>query len=358
MIKKNNAHRFISILTALVLSFSGLMMFNPLLAHAASDTNKEYYNEALIEELSVIEPVKENYGLNGVDFCELYTSEQIPVYEYTKDGIEKTGQVLPVYYQGHMKLIMFEVENNKYQAVAIPKDISVDIDYLAIIYDDSGCHFYNGKTSIQLFISNTKEEKRNCITSLSKTDKKRINLSKQNKIRKIKYKPKNRSASVTLSISFITQPRNTEICWAAVSAMIVNYKKNTNYTATEIALMHKLIGWNDGLSADKVAIFLNNTFNLGYKYYSDAASMNQICININNGNPVYGSFYYFRNYDNKGYHAALIYGYNMMYNSVYIADPQSGFTTGQYLNSRVTYLRPTNGYTYHFYQKQTVCKNG
>lgn len=357
MVKKLIKNRIIAFFTAFAMSFSGLILFEPFKAFASSDTNKEYYDEALIEELSIIEPVKENYGLNGVDFCNLYTSEKIPVYEYTNNGILETGQVLPVYYQGQMKLLMYEVENNKYQAAAIPEGISVDSDSLAMIYDDSGCYFYNGKSSIQLFISNTRKEKRNSITALSKTDKKRINLSEQKEIRRIKYIPKTRSASVTLSIAFITQPMNTEICWAAVSAMLVNYKKNTNYTATEIAIMYRGITWNHGLDADKVAVFLNNRFNLGYTYYSAAASMNQICTNINNGNPVYGSFYYFRNYDNKGYHAALIYGYNMMYNSVYIADPQSGFTTGQYSNSRVTYIRPADGYTYHFFQSRTVCKN-
>ena len=151
MVKKQIKNRIIAFCTALAMSFSVLVLFEPFKAFALNDTRKEYYDEALIEELSVIEPVKENYGLKGVNFSELYTSEKIPVYEYTKGGIVKTGQVLPVYYQGQMKLLMYEVENNRYQAVAVPKGVNVDSEcgYLTSSITSSQFTYYNpysGKT--------------------------------------------------------------------------------------------------------------------------------------------------------------------------------------------------------------------
>ena len=340
MIKKHIAHRFISILTALAISFSGLILFDSFKAYASNYTSKEYYDEALLEELRAIEPVKENYGLKGVDFCNLYTSDRIPVYEYKKDGIVETGHVLPVYYQNKMKLIMFEVENNRYQAIAVPKGVSVDSDSLALIYDDSGCNIYNGQSTVQLFHSNIIIEGRNHITALSSNDEKQIELACLTKKYKIHYyvEPLRLQTYYILNVNYVPQTNNN-ICWAASTAMIVNYKKNTNYSAWYVAFMRYGSNYNQGLSPSGVADNMNSTFNLGYTYHNSAASQNVICSNINNHNPIYGSFSFL-----NGNHGAVIYGYNIINNTFFIMDPEYGSTTGYMSSTVLKYTSPASGY--------------
>lgn len=358
MYKNHRLVRFIAVLTALAISFSGMVLFDSVHAYAESPLIKEYYDEALIEELSVIEPVKENYGMKGVDFCELYTSEKIPVYEYTKSGIEKAGQVLPVYYHGQMKLIMFEVENNKYQAVAIPINISVDNDSLAILYDDSGCYFYNGQSTVQVFHSNIILDSRKHISSLSSTDKQQIILANLKEKRRIHYSIElsRLQTYYILGVYYIHQSTNN-LCWAAASAMIINYKKNYNnnnsLSDVDVAKSYWGNDYNRGLNPKYVDDALNN-YNLNYHYHGLSASMDRIYTNINNHNPIYGCFY-FMDGSNARHHAAVIYGYSVMAGKIYLIDPEYGYITSQITSSQFTYVRPDKNLT--MIMQNTVSKN-
>ncbi len=354
MIKKHIEHRFISIITALAITFSGLMLFNPLRAYASNDTNKEYYDEALVTELNNIEPIKDQYGLKGVDFCNLFTSEKIPMYEYTENGIVKMGQVLPVYYQNVMKLIMFEVNDNRYQATAIPNDMTVNNENLAIVYDNTGCYFYNGDSFILLFKSSLRLANRNHITTLPDSEKQKIKTTNVTNKMRINYYTQSRPTNVILNVTFVPQPSGSNICWAAVTAMIVNYIKHTNYSATYIAYMQFGSDYDHGLNPSDVADYMNDFFSLGYTYHNSPASINRICTNINNSKPIYGSFYYYKNSSNWGYHASLIYGYNIINDTIFIKDPESGSVSGYQTSSGVSYYSAAAGVTLSL--SKTVCK--
>lgn len=356
MTKKQFRFRIIAMFTAVVLSFSGMVIFKPMGAYAFNDNNV-FYDEVLIEELNSIEPIKDQYNLAEADFSNLLTSERIPTYEYTNDGIGKMGYARPIYYNNELKLIMLETDNNKYQSVAVPKSLSESGNSLAMIYDNTGSYLFNGETFSPMFKSSVDLSNRKSINTISDNEKQKIDTADVKEKQAIEY-TNNAARTQTyyiLNVKYVPQGIGTEICWAAATAMIVNYKNGLQYNARTMA--EKVYGsdYNYGLSPREVAMIMNYYFSIGYTFHSTGASQNTICTNIDNSNPIYGSFFFLISPGDGRYHAAVIYGYNIINGTIFIMDPEYGSTTGRMVNSQLTYTSPASGYTLTL--NNTVSKN-
>lgn len=132
----------------------------------------KFTDTALIKALNSVEPIKEQMGINNINFSDLKIASPIKSYNYTEEGLVEGFEYYPLLYNGELKL--FAIKDPKasasyYQVTdSLVNEISPYLNNevsFALIYDSEGCYFYNGNTINQIIKYN---EKRTVKYSLNK----------------------------------------------------------------------------------------------------------------------------------------------------------------------------------------------
>lgn len=141
------------------------------------------------------------------------------------------------------------------------------------------------------------------------------------------------------------------LCWAATTACIVNYVKDTNYDAQDVLVKCGDIatGPNYGMDRkDMPKVF--QRYGMSYQYKNYVPTISIIEKNIKNDYPMFGSFYWGKSYNNpEGGHSGTIYGcttsnQDSSLNCIYVMDPQYGAETAMYSSGTYKYIAGSSGY--------------
>ena len=133
---------------------------------------------------------------------------------------------------------------------------------------------------------------------------------------------------------------NYPICWAASVATIVNYRKGTNYSATDICDSMNLPYTAQNINVKKDAL---SKYGLNYQIRTRQLTYSEIKTNLSNRLPIAAST--FTGGSNSDGHAVTVYGCNMPSVTEYIIIWNSGTNSSQTL-----YYNP-NGSTYSYANK-------
>lgn len=313
--------------------------------------------DGIISALNAVEPVKEQMGLSEIDFYELTYSDSINAYDYTRDGLIFNCEFIPIKQRNTLvgwvikKLLNGEMY---YQfTTAFAEDVNrlaQDCIEFAIIYSYDTSYLYDGIELYPLDSVSIVVEERRVLENAGQLESENITLGNINISYELPYSnyDMNGRAPVYFScnVKYVSQPKDSKLCWAACAACIVNYIKNTNYTAVQVA--KRWYGESDynkilhhGLQDDLLLRFGIRE----YLYKSEVPSSGVLLNNIQQGYPVQASFSY-RKYTSIYYHEAVIYGMNIMSGVTYIMDPEYGFCSASYSSSnKFAYIRPYSGIT-------------
>lgn len=154
------------------------------------------------------------------------------------------------------------------------------------------------------------------------------------------------TSSYTLDIPKKLQG-DKNLCWAAVTASIGQYKTGTNYTPGELAKKYG-VNENAGLEPQFVPQCFKNFYNMNATFYSNAPSPTTLMNEIQNGDPVYLSAIHHEGGVSSSAHAIGLRGYGSGGSSAvnwFYLDPNVGFCTVYSQSATITFSSLGVSYT-------------
>lgn len=318
-------------------------------AFAASSIAPGETRAAIVTALQNMESDKEAFGLGDVEFSDLYIGDQLHSYEYVETGFEELNSAFPLFYNGKLVALAFNVGAGNFQisSALVAELNNVAVSEIALVYDAHSVYLFDGMNFILLGKSGEEISYRQSFAdgfpNMAGTDLKLCNL---NESQKVEYAPAPSVREQTYwscNVKYVPQGDYDFICWAATVACINNCVNRTNLNAVDVA--QKYYGpmdFNYTLEPGKCATFMKNTYKLNYTFKDEVPSDLAMLTNIKNGKPMYGSF---RTSNGTG-HATTIYGINIVSGYITIMDPTFGSTTAYSKNDEYTY--------YHVYAACTA----
>jgi hypothetical protein len=308
------------------------------LAFRGYAAENEEVESGIVDALSSVEPIKEQFGLSSVDFDQLTTSNHIFAYDYTNTGCVYNAEFIPLKFEGELVGWVIKAPGdggNIYQfSTAFVEAVNNNLDALtefAIIYDAQSSYLYNGVDLIKLKDTGITVDARAEVTEVLLIDAGVVlnNIDANYDFEYINNVPNARTSSViSCNVSAVLQG-NASICWAASAACIINYIQGTSYDAISVAKnWYGNTNYNQMLPLDDTDNVLAR-YNIYYSYREQEPSEAVILHNIASGYPVLATFITTDAY--VGWHDVVIYGVNPIASKLYIMDPTIGFTVATHI---------------------------
>ena len=312
--------------------------------------------EKIVSALQNIEQIKQDIGLSDVDFEELSIAEPVCTYVYTADGFIPNNVLYPLKENGALVAWAVPLEDGQtttFQITALLVDevnaVLTENTAFALIYDYANCYLYDGNAYHLLKQKSLGVEGRSVLQpEANPLPDGHIQLTEISTSTDLAYTPPAMTRVQTYyscPVSFVSQMTvsNSQICWAASIACIVNYKKGTNHTAIDVAKKHYgETNFNRSLPfGDEVGILRWDYYLLLYSYKAQAPSGGVISRNIRADYPIFGTF----RVSNGNGHACVISGVDIIKGTITVMDPEVGFCGGTVTSSGYQYSRTDVGLT-------------
>ncbi len=324
-------YRKITALT-IVLAITMSMFANAITFQSALpiDTNIQYISQKAMELISMSIP-------NYESIKNWQIGSKINIYSYTEDGISEVEySSYPIIGDGNiMAIANIAINSNNQPILSIGTRFSEELNLhfkslnnepFALVYDAEGIKLvdsnYNLSNFRNLYNSNRSEIlSQNAIVSNSN----KISISNIKIMSDIIGAQISRSDDRNLLfVPFVSQG-SYDICWAACIASMLNYYRNTNYTALQIA---------NAAGFGLIPLFPNQIKQVLDSYWLDSSSeimgkinFTNFMTNINNDKL---TLLRLVKYDNSGGHMVLAYGYaNNASPVISYMEPNYGFSAVQ-----------------------------
>ncbi len=325
----------------LILLLTMIMTLELSLSIVSADMRDKCDEDSIVNTISSVECIKDQIGLTDIDFGELYYSEKkILSYEYTNDGLICNAEYIAIGYKdsliGWVIKSFYEDEVSYQFSTEFIEQLPLLIDSgteFAFIYDANGCYLYDG-TKLQK-IKEVSLHTNRANLSLEECFDMDILIGKYNFNKKISYPNNGSKAAIYYScnVSNVTQKPYQNLCWAASTACIVNYKNGTNLTALSVAQnWYGMFNYNQSLLLSYNDDVINS-YSLLYTYKYRIPTESVIVNNISNNYPIEGTFQH-----TTGYHNVVIYGINISSGYLYIMDPMTGFRSISYSSGGISFV--------------------
>lgn len=345
--------RFFGVLLAIALLVSAVCV--P--AAAASQALNE---EELITVLNFIEPQKETFGLESVDFSTLRISDVIHSYEYIDGQFQEILGFYLLFSGSTPVALVLSPDGEHYQVMtAFTKQIGDSgFSQAAFIYDAKGCYLYDG-TDLLLLGENPESEpvSRSALPDIAELlDAGNIVLTDISLTEPLGYvlQPQTRAQTYySCGVKYVTQNPYDNLCWAATIACISNCVKGTNLTAVGVGKPYWAAqgqtDFNQGLLDSESAALMRKTYGLDYTYQYAVPSDNVIIENIRSGYPIFATFIQLampiqESSDTPllrtSRHAVTLYGINPFSGYISLMDPLLGAASATLGDSNYLYTSP------------------
>ncbi len=334
--------------TSLSLSITAETVKNGESAHAVR-------NSEIASCLGHVEPQKELWGIGNVDFEDLYLGEAVQTYEYLKDGFSPCITMYPLIYGDDIVLWAIEADDSYQITTELTYSINDYIDAdteFSIVYADDGSYLYTDGEFIMLSEYDYGDSDREVLGGDENGGT--LVLSSLLECEPLNYYWTEAYAVNDLyecDVDYIEQGHN--LCWAAACASIINYKKGTNYDSYDVNNYFTSYNPNDGNKVYTEDIpYVLSLYGLSYSYKSVAPGAQIVLKNIKADYPIYGGFADYTkpvkledgtiDYTR---HGAVLYGIYTSRETIYIMDPNYGFTYSN-PSSLGEYSYYASGYTW------------
>lgn len=340
---------FIKILS-IVLSLCFIFSLS-ISAYAEVETQTDI-KEKIIVALQNSEYIKTEIGLADVDFNKLAISKPIHTYEYINDNFIENNIIYPLKINNELVALAISLDGFSCDYFQITTALVDEINLIikddmsfAIVYDYEHCYLYDGNEFYLLSYGNHRVENRS-VLDVYNADRENIDISLTNidSNLNLNYSVGTSPRTQTYfscAVTRISQNPPSNMCWAASIACIVNYKKDTNYTAVQVAQKHYgNTNFDRGLPlGDQDNVLITDYFLL-YRYKNEVPSDGVILKNINKDYPILATFKW-----SNGYHDVVIYGVNVIKGYISLMDPEFGFCSASLTSYGYRYVSGYSGVT-------------
>ncbi len=338
--------KIVSIITMLCLTF---MISAPALA-VSSDSPSTNVISSISEALEVVEYDKSLWGFETVDFSNIYIGDAIYTYNYVDSAFEESNIIYPIFSDDNLIALSISHDGAYQQIVtALVDEINyINPEQLALVYDAENCYLYDGIDFHQIAQSQEIASDRDILLVDSiMLDTDDIALSDLVPVVNLDYTtPLDRAQTYfSCAVDYVSQPLNSDLCWAACIACISNYVRGTPFTATMIADETCGEGYLGAVSPDVLPRMMYNEYSLNYSLEYSVPSDLVILKNIQKDYPVLALL----NGNSSKKHMCVVYGINLVSGYITIMDPIFGFTTVYTKNNKYTYSDPTRDRTWTVY---------
>ena len=316
-----------------------------LIGHAENTNSPitDSQRNLLLDSLRDVEQQKSEWGLESIDFNNLYVGYPIQTYNYIANELEQ-GQVLfPIIYNNQLILWAY-IHNDQFQIsdglVSEVRNAISENTSFALIYDANSAYIYSDSTVTKISDFLYPIESRSQLSSETDLSSFDITTTKLSDNISIGYSSISRSLPVN-AVCYVTSVPQTldKTCWAATTATIYNYINNLtgSNALDDIDIAQGFLGSNYNSYLDHSQIYpllcaYGIDYEGAYAYGVGSFTDEDIYISLYNGFPVFGSFHVVGGLD----HAATIYACNMVAGRMSVADPNGGSYTAT-LNSSGMY---------------------
>lgn len=321
--------------------------------------------------LQFIEPEKESYGMEHVDFSTLYLGKQIPAYEVTTAGLKEVTGVLyfPIMSENEWVATAFVTrDSDQNMNVQISDEYAADYanakvvdERVALIFDKSGAYVFSGGKFIEAAKAPVVQSNRISIseyqgkisTKAVLHGSETISVEKQKSVARASF-----NNQKYLSVPLIKQKSGSLQCWAACIASIRGYY-GTSTTIDQVYNFANVTKYNGATVAKSKSVLEKYRFTVK-QYYDSTFNWYQLRTEIYSyENPIFAGC----KYNATQGHAIVIRGYYVYENAeglgvIGYMDP----ATGKYAASSVStdykfyYISNDNGKSYRITDFLSVSK--
>lgn len=302
---------------------------------------------SLASTLSEIEAYKFSVGLDDVDFSSLSICQPISFYEAVNGTIQEIEPRYPILDQhSDIRMLAYDIgAESMIVTTALAEQINDavnDGNQIAVVYDSNGCYLLQSSGDlIKVGESSYTVSTRDSLKDSSRIDASDAAFSELDEIGSIDALASSlsRSTRSIIQVGYVTQNPPSNICWAACVASIANYRNGGSKTAKSVAQAYYGSSYNLPLQNIMIpAVLAANGVN-GYTYYTSWPSDSTINSNLDSGYPLVGILSV--NGNTQSTHAVVVHGCTTSI-SIFVMDPEFGFTTASKLGSSYIY---SSGYS-------------
>lgn len=299
-----------------------MCMLVPSVSFSAKADNGD--KNEIISMLLDIYPYRADFGLGGVDFADLELGNEIQVYNYKSTGFEFSRIAYPLFCDGEMVAIVYDIGNSKWQLMTGMAELidKLELTEIAIIYDQEGCHVFDGEQWYQILEAMSIDETKGILTESVRLNASVLlaDLSSSVELGFENTTSVRRDAdeSYYLNVPFVSIGNYTYLSWASSIASIANYRNGSSLTTESVA--QNCLGVVADVTRELGVVyqFLNNYCG-GYSPYTVIPSDDELKRNLRDGYPILGFFKNERPWNLY----AVIYGMTSL-GTMYIMDPMEG----------------------------------
>jgi len=358
---KTNKTRIIALVLIVALSFA--LSAGPVAAQIPVDDS---VLQEINKVLAFIEPHKDIYSLEDVDFSALSVGAPILAYEYVDNGMKLLDFcVYPLIYEDTLVALAAKPDDNASVSITtslvkiINECVSVYDDFV-LLYDSNRGYLYtdNSLTILSETAYTTdsrgniyKESNGNLANaiidlSLSQIERTAAQIS-------IGYTgftaDQSRSAfsggitraSAYMSVPYISQfpPSPSLICWAACTASVGAALTGIVMTAEQAARSRFGNGFNRIGTTNDIEYLLQTYYSLSYYEYSSTPSASTFYSKISAGRPVIARW----SVSSGGNHFTVVNGVDTTYLVLNIMDPENGFVGASQSGGQFSFVSLSSG---------------
>ena len=324
--------------------------------------------DKMMRILASVEPEKENFALENVDFSSVTVGTSIPEYEVIDcQLVACSTKIFPVLSNGKMISQFFAWWDGEDWFVQLDNSLVektielVGDTQFAYIYDREGVYVYSqGQTyligyaeqndniedvdtiqeqtdvndlSERGLISDLPDEYMNTIDCSMKDTEVNLDVLSYMENSPVELATEN---SAYLKVPIIKQPEGTHICWAIATVSIINYIYNYGWNYQHVVNLFNQ-GIDKGLPIKTVIANMNQHLNTNYSVGGYKPRASKIIKNLTAGYPIYGHFS-----SSDGAHAAVIRGCNKSKGTFSVMNPNpitNNYTAGTFVDMKKWYFK-------------------
>lgn len=346
---KEKVNHIISLVLVIALCLPMVASASASINVTGVDANNLRINrDELFRALHFVESYKESFGLESVDFSTLKIGNVIHAYEYVGEKFQEVAGFYPLFNGTTLvALVLFENGECSQIMTALTKEISAaNRKNISLIYDANGCYLYDGVSFLLIASDSLKNENRSILPTNAENDAESLVLSDLGIAEPLGYTSSAHSRSserIYCDVDVILQGRYENICWAACIACINNYVNGSNLTAVDVAVKqtgsYDSKNFNHTMTTTDATIFMNEKYNLGYKFNRGSITATKITRNLYNNFPIYGVFTV--SPDAETGHAGTICGIELFDLYFWVMDPMYGIIGSKYsVDGTFEYVSP------------------
>lgn len=311
-----------------------LAVFALCAAPAQATTLSLQRRSATLEALSVLEPMKDTFGLSDIDFEDIEVGDEIPAYDYIDGELVENGYVIPLIANGEVVATAQENTAGRLNvSVSLAEAIAASgFEDVALIYDANGCYVTDGSELYLAGEASEVDESKDVLErdGLTETLASTIDVQDVTSGADVAYVTPAAPAYVSGNLAYnnvhyVSQDPPKPLCGPASIACIVNHIQGaTNYDAYDVYdVFYDDGNYDKGLNYLQAYDALNSLFYgvTGYHYYDYVVSEAMCFSSLAQHRPIFGIWNIL---NQSGRHAVVTFAIHTSQHYGAVMDPEFG----------------------------------